>query len=253
MTKLILSGCLGRMGRVITALCEDDPQLAIVAGIDPVGSAAALPYPVFSTPEECDVEADVLVDFSAPAALGALLPFLRSRGLPAVLASTGYDESQLSQIDQAAQTLPIFRSANLSLGVNLLMELTRRAAQVLGEDFDIEIVETHHNQKADAPSGTAKALLRSVDPSGAYECVYGRQGRPGARGHEIGMHALRGGTVAGEHSVHFFGAMEELELRHRADSREIFARGALRAAAFAVRAKPGLYNMEDVLFGGTGA
>ena len=141
MTKLILSGCLGRMGRVITSLCENNEQLSIVAGIDPVGSAAALPYPVFSTPEECNVEADVLVDFSAPAALGALLAWAKARSLPLVLASTGYSPEQLEQIEADSKQVPIFRSANLSLGVNLLLELTKRAAQVLGEDFDMFILD----------------------------------------------------------------------------------------------------------------
>lgn len=251
MTKLILSGCLGRMGRVITALCEDDPQLAIVAGIDPVGSAAALPYRVFSTPEECDVEADVLVDFSAPAALGALLPFLRSRGLPAVLASTGYDESQLSQIDQAAQTLPIFRSANLSLGVNLLMELTRRAAQVLGEDFDIEIVERHHNKKVDAPSGTALMLADAAKEGLRFapRYVYERHSVRKPRDHEeIGISSLRGGSIVGDHEVVFAGEQEVVELHHHAASREVFARGALKAAVFMSKAPgPGLYSMSDLL------
>ena len=141
-------------------------------------------------------------------------------------------------------------SANYSLGVAVLYRALRVVSDVLKPDFDIEVTETHHNQKVDAPSGTAKMLLSAVDPHGEYAVVNGREGRPGRRVREIGMHALRGGTVAGEHSVHFFGGMEEIELRHRADSREIFARGALRAAAFAVGAKPGVYDMEDVLFGG---
>ena len=134
--------------------------------------------------------------------------------------------------------------------MTVLCRLARMAAQSLGDDFDIEIVETHHRMKEDAPSGTAKQLLSCIDPEHDYRIVCGREGHPGKRGHEIGVHAVRGGTVAGEHSVHFFGQMEEIELRHRADSREIFARGALKAAAFAVRAEPGLYDMEDVLFGG---
>ena len=143
-------------------------------------------------------------------------------------------------------------SENFSVGVTVLVRLARLAAQALGREFDMEIVETHHNQKADAPSGTAKLILRQIDPEGLYAPVYGRSGRIGARGREIGVHAVRGGTAAGEHSLRFFGRMEELELRHRADSREIFAQGALRAAAFAQKAEPGLYDMEDVLFGGDG-
>ena len=164
--------------------------------------------------------------------------------------TTGLSAEQGDAIRAASGVIPIVWANNFSTGVTVLVRLARMAAQALGEDFDIEIEETHHNKKEDAPSGTAKMLLSAVDLEGSYAVMNGREGRPGKRGREIGMHALRGGTVAGEHSVHFFGQMEEIELRHRADSREIFARGALRAARFAVQAKPGLYDMEDVLFGG---
>ncbi len=204
MTKLILSGCLGRMGQVITGLCEGDEQLSIAAGVDPVGSAAAVSYPVFATPEECQIEADVLVDFSSPAALGALLAYAGSKGLPLVLASTGYTPQQLEQIQSAARSVPIFRSANLSLGVNLLMELTRRAAQVLGEDFDIEIVERHHNKKVDAPSGTALMLADAAKEGLRFtpEYIYDRHSvrKPRERT-EIGISSLRGGTIVGDHEV----------------------------------------------------
>lgn len=251
MTKLILSGCLGRMGRVITSLCEGHDQLTIVAGIDPVGSAAALPYPVFATPEECRMDADVLVDFSAPAALSALLSCAKARSLPLVLASTGYSPAQLTQIDEAAKSVPIFRSANLSLGVNLLLELTRRAAQVLGEDFDVEIVERHHNKKVDAPSGTALMLAGAAREGLGFEAdyVYDRHSVRKARDHsEIGISSVRGGTIVGEHEVIFAGEQEVVELHHHAASREVFARGALRAAGFiATVSNPGLYNMSDVL------
>lgn len=251
MTKLILSGCLGRMGRVITNLCENNEQLTIVAGIDPVGSAAALPYPVFSTPEECRVEADVMVDFSAPAALGALLSCAKARSLPLVLASTGYSSEQLEQIEATAKLVPIFRSANLSLGVNLLLELTRRAAQVLGEDFDIEIVERHHNKKVDAPSGTALMLADAAKAGLDFEAeyVYDRHSVRKSRDHtEIGISAVRGGTIVGDHEVIFAGEQEVVELHHHAASREVFARGALKAAAFMSTVQaPGLYTMADVL------
>lgn len=251
MTKLILSGCLGRMGRVITSLCESNEQLTIVAGIDPVGSAAALPYPVFSTPEECGVEADVLVDFSAPAALGALLAWAKARSLPLVLASTGYSPEQLEQIEAHAKQVPIFRSANLSLGVNLLLELTRRAAQVLGEDFDIEIVERHHNKKVDAPSGTALMLADAAKAGLDFEptYVYDRHSVRKSRDHmEIGFSVVRGGTIVGDHEVIFAGEQEVVEFHHHAASREVFARGALKAAVFMATVQaPKLYTMEDVL------
>ena len=251
MTKLILSGCLGRMGQVITALCEDNDRLTIVAGIDPIGSAAAQPYPVFATPEECQVEADVVVDFSSPAALGGLLAWAKPKGLPLVLASTGYTPEQLQEIDEAAKVFPVFRSANLSLGINLLLELTKRAAQVLGEDFDIEIVERHHNKKLDAPSGTALMLADATKDGLSYppQYVYDRHSVRKSRDHaEIGISAVRGGTIVGDHEVIFAGEQEVVELHHHAASREVFARGALKAAVFMAQVKePRLYNMGDIL------
>lgn len=251
MTKLILSGCLGRMGRVIAGLCEDHDRLSIVAGIDPVGSAAALPYPVLATAEECAAKADVLVDFSSPAALGSLLAFAKARKLPLVLAATGYTAEQIEQIEEAAKVIPIFRSANLSLGVNLLMELTRRAAQVLGEDFDVEIVERHHSKKVDAPSGTALMLADAAKDGLSYtpEYIYDRHSVRKARRHnEIGISSLRGGTIVGDHEVVFAGEQEVVELHHHAASREVFARGAMKAAQFMAQVqKPGLYTMADIL------
>lgn len=222
----------GRMGQALMALCRQDGEIdARFAG---AGDLA---------------DADAAVDFSYPGNLPGLLA-AAARGMPLVIGTTGYGEAQRRAIGCAAARAPIVWADNFSVGVTVLRRLTRTAAQALGEAYDIEIVEAHHRGKADAPSGTALALARSIDPDGAYPVVFGRQGRTGARGREIGVHALRGGSVAGEHSVRFFGEAEELELRHRADSRAIFARGALHAARFAARAKPGLYGMEDVLFGG---
>ena len=230
----------GKMGRMIDALCAQTEDWQVAGFVGP-GAFDALD-------EMGDL--DVAIDFSYPGNLSMLLDTAVRRRLPLVIGTTGLTAKQGEAIRAASAQAPIVWANNFSTGVTVLRRLARQAAEALGGEFDIEIVETHHNQKEDAPSGTAKMLLEAVDPRGEYDLVYGREGRPGKRGHEIGIHALRGGTVAGEHSVHFFGAMEEIELRHRADSREIFARGALRAAAFAVTAKPGLYSMEDVLFGG---
>ena len=230
----------GRMGRMIDAVCAQTEDWQ-VAGF--VGPGA------FETLDEMG-DLDVAIDFSYPGNLSMLLDTAMRRRLPLVIGTTGLTAQQGDAIRAAASVIPIVWANNFSTGVTVLVRLARMAAEALGGDFDIEITETHHNKKEDAPSGTAKMLLSAVDPKGEYDVVNGREGRPGKRGHEIGMHALRGGTVAGEHSVHFFGQMEEIELRHRADSREIFARGALRAARFAVQARPGLYDMEDVLFGG---
>lgn len=228
----------GKMGRMIDEVCAKTQDLRVAGFVGP-GACASLD-------EMADV--DVAIDFSYPGNLQMLLDCATRRRLPLVIGTTGLDETQAAAIRAAGAQIPIVWANNFSVGVTVLCRLTRLAAQSLS-GFDVEIVEAHHNQKEDAPSGTAKALLSCVDPLGERPVVSGREGRVGKRGEEIGVHALRGGTVAGEHSVHFFGALEELELRHRADSREIFARGALRAAAFALEAKPGVYDMEDVLFG----
>lgn len=226
----------GRMGRMIANVCGDAFE---VAGLVGPGDHAH--------PDEIQ-GVDAMIDFSYPGNLQMVLESALKRKLPLVIGTTGLTAEQGDAIRAASDMIPIVWANNFSTGVTVLVRLARMAAEALGEDFDIEITETHHKMKEDAPSGTAKMLLSAVDPDGEYAVVNGREGRPGKRGREIGMHALRGGTVAGEHSVHFFGGMEEIELRHRADSREIFARGALRAAAFATKAGPGLYDMEDVLF-----
>ena len=228
----------GRMGKMIGAVCEKDDAFEVAGYVGP-GDYARL--------DEI-VGAEAAVDFSYPGNLEMVLADATARKLPLVIGTTGLTAEQGDMIRAASDMIPIVWANNFSTGVTVLTRLARMAAQALSEDFDIEITETHHNQKEDAPSGTAKRWLSAVDPTGEYEVTHGREGRPGNRGREIGMHALRGGTVAGEHSVYFFGGMEEIELRHRADSREIFARGALRAVAFAAKAKPGLYDMEDVLF-----
>ena len=173
MLELILSGCNGRMGRVLEALCADQPDLHIAAGFDVLG-AADRGFPVFSSPAECTVSAQVVIDFSHPAALTGLLGYCVKRRLPVVLATTGYSEAQLLEIESAARTIPVFRSANFSLGINVLAKLARQAAQLLGEDFDIEIVERHHNRKVDAPSGTALLLADALSPALHYEPEYVR-------------------------------------------------------------------------------
>ena len=195
--------------------------------------------------------ADVIIDFSNVVTFDAVVAYVERTGAALVSGTTGYTPEQMDRLRELGQNARVMHSGNYSIGIAALRHLVAQATREL-PGFDCEIVETHHNQKVDAPSGTAKLILRQIDPEGLYAPVYGRSGRIGARGREIGVHAVRGGTAAGEHSLRFFGRMEELELRHRADSREIFAQGALRAAAFAREAEPGLYDMEDVLFGGDG-
>lgn len=250
MQKIIISGCCGHMGRVVADICASDPDVEIVAGIDLLAQPME-GFPVFATPAACHVEADAVIDFSHPAALGGLLDFCVERRLPIVLATTGYSEEQLAQISEAAKSIPLFRSANMSLGVNVLMDLVRRAAALLGEDFDVEIQERHHRRKLDAPSGTALMLADAASSALSYEAeyVYDRHSvrKPRDR-REIGVSSLRGGTIVGDHTVVFAGRDEVIELSHHAASREVFAAGAVKAAKFlACVDAPGLYDMSHLI------
>ena len=196
--------------------------------------------------DEMAGDSDLVIDFSNKAALPHVLAYVQRTGAALVSGTTGFSEAEQAQIRALGAVAPVIWSGNYSLGVAALRHATELVAAAV--DWDVEIVETHHNQKVDAPSGTAKMLLKAVDPDDSFDHVYGREGIPGARGHEIGIHALRGGTVAGEHSVFFFGEDETLEFRHSAASRKIFAVGALKAARFAAQRENGLYGMEDILF-----
>ena len=250
MLRWILSGCNGRMGRAVERLCAAQPDLEIVAGFDLLGIAEGN-FPVFSSPAEFKGQADVVIDFSSPAALPALLDFCLERRVPVVLATTGYSQEQLAAIDQAARTIPIFRSANMSLGVNVLLALVRQVAAALGQDYDIEIVERHHNKKVDAPSGTALMIADAAAQALPYqpEYVYDRHSvRKAREKREIGISAVRGGNIVGDHEVIFAGENEVIELRHSAMSREVFASGAIRAARFLAGVEaPGLYSMADLV------
>ncbi|MDD6188691.1 MAG: 4-hydroxy-tetrahydrodipicolinate reductase [Clostridiales bacterium] len=250
MIKLIISGCNGRMGQVVTRLCKADGGFEIVAGFDQ-NTAKLSDYPVYAHPMEYAGRADVIVDFSSPAALSPLLAWCRSKNVPLILCSTGYSDEQLENIKAASEEMPIFKSANMSLGINVLMELVKRAAEVMGETFDIEIVEKHHNQKKDSPSGTALMLADAVRDGLAYEpeYIYDRsQVRRPRDKKEIGISAVRGGTIPGEHSVIFAGTDEVIEFKHTVYSREVFAAGAVKAAKFMAGVKePGMYDMGDVL------
>lgn len=243
--KIIISGCNGRMGRVVESICEADPDVSVVAGFDV--SLESRAFPVFVSPANFTGEADAVIDFSSPAALDGLLAFALERKVPLVLATTGYSDEQLAQIDEASKHIPIFRSANMSLGINVLLELVKKAAAVLGDSYDIEIVEKHHNRKVDAPSGTAlmiadaAASALNFKPEYVYERHSVRQSRDKK---EIGISAVRGGTIVGIHEIMFAGWDEIIEIKHTAMSREIFANGAVKAAKFlAGVSKPGMYDM----------
>ena len=248
--KILISGALGHMGRAVAAQASAD-GIEIVAGVDALQGDCSFPcHTGFDALPDCS--GAVIVDFSQPEALTSLLAYAVKNHLPVVLATTGYTPEQEQEVDQAARQIPVFRSANMSVGVALLRHLCQEAAKVLGETFDVEIVEAHHNRKVDAPSGTALLLFDAI--KNAYDepryAQLGRGGRSCKRQHnEIGIHALRGGTVTGEHEVCFFGPAERIRLSHSAEDRSVFASGALKAAAYLQGKAPGRYTMEDLVAG----
>lgn len=246
MLNIILCGCGGRMGAAVAAAAEAAGD-RIVAGVD-INPASASPYPVYHNPAEFAGHADVMIDFSHHSALPALLDYAVKTGTPLVVATTGHTEEETAMMREASTKVPVFFSRNMSLGINLLISLCRRAAATLGEDFDIEIIEKHHNKKLDAPSGTALMIADALAEEGDHPYVYDRhtERRARARG-EIGLHAVRGGTIVGEHEVMFCGKDEIVTLAHSAASREVFATGALRAARFLVGKDAGFYNMDNVV------
>ncbi len=250
MTRVILCGCLGAMGRMITSLAADDAAVEIVAGVD-IRADRDVKYPIFDTIGDCDIEADAVIDFSRPELLADILNYCEERQIAAVLCTTGYDEDQVADIEDAAKRVPILRSANMSLGINVLMQLLQKATKVFGsEGFDIEIVEKHHNQKVDAPSGTALALADAVNEAAgdAYHYVYDRSDKREKRdAKEIGISAVRGGTIVGDHDVIFAGSDEVITFSHRAYSKAVFGKGALSAAKFMKGKEPGRYDMSDVI------
>ena len=235
MVRAIMHGCNGKMGRAITTLAKEDAEVEIVAGVDAY-TEVANEYPVFDSIEKCDVEADVVIDFSNAKAVDGLLDYCVEKQIPVVLCTTGLSEEQLQKVEEASKKVAVLRSANMSLGINLLMQLLKEATKVLSPaGYDIEIVEKHHNQKLDAPSGTAIALADSINEAadGQYEYVYDRsQVRKKRDKKELGISAVRGGTIVGEHEVLFAGIDEVIEFKHTAYSRTVFGKGAVEAAKF---------------------
>ena len=251
MLNILLSGCYGKLGGAILEYAGTRDDVRIIAGIDP-GFAKTMPFPVFKQPDALPAELrpDAVIDCSLPMALPGLLAFAQHENLPVVLAATGYGDAEYAMIDEAAKQIPVFQSGNMSLGIFLLKQLARQAAQVLGESFDIEITEAHHGQKIDAPSGTAYILGEAVNDGllAPRPYSYERQSRREARPkEEIGMHSVRGGTISGEHTVLFAGFDEVVELTHRAYSKKIFAAGCVSAARFLAGRPAGRYGMEDMV------
>ena len=252
MVKIIMHGCCGHMGQVISDLVAKDANAEIVAGID-VTDKGNTTYPVFTNIKECQTEADVLIDFSSAKAADALLDYCTERNLPVVLCTTGLSEEQLAKVEETAKKIPVLKSANMSLGINTLMKLIQEAAKVLATaGFDMEIVEKHHHLKLDAPSGTALALADSLNEAmdNQYHYVYDRSQKREMRDEkEIGISAVRGGTIVGEHEVIFAGEDEVIEFKHTAYSKAIFGKGAIEAAKFLAGKPAGKYDMADVIEG----
>ncbi len=250
MVKMIMHGCNGRMGHVIASLCQEDDGIEIVAGVDAYGEND-YSFPVFRSLADCTVSGDVIVDFSNASAADTLLDYCADKKIPVVLCSTGLSEEQLNKVKETSAKVAVLKSANMSVGINALLKVLKEVSPLFAEaGFDIEIVEKHHNQKLDAPSGTAIALADSINDSlnGEYEYVYDRSTRREKRPEkEIGISAVRGGTIVGDHDVIFAGLDEVVTLSHRAYSRAIFGKGAIQAAKFLAGKGPGMYDMSDAL------
>ena len=249
MLKILLHGCNGKMGFAVTNAAKERVDMKIVCGVDPYGTSS-YDYPVYDSFDKVTEQVDVIIDFSNPALIPALCAYSEKNSVPAVICTTGLNEEQTEMVKKLSEKVAVFSSGNMSLGINLLIELSKKATAILGEDFDIEIIEKHHNQKLDAPSGTALMIadgiseVREDDPRYTYDRHSYRMKRSK---NEIGIHSIRGGTIVGEHSVIFAGNDEVLTLTHQAQSKALFANGALPAAAFTATQPAGLYNMGDML------
>ncbi len=252
MVRIIMSGCNGFMGRVVTDIVAADEDAEIVAGVD-LEDKKDKTYPVFTRIADCDVEADVVIDFSSPKALDGLIDYCTEKKVAAIFCTTGYTKEQMEQIRAAAEKTAVMKSANMSLGINMLLKLVQEAAKLLAPaGFDMEIVERHHNLKVDAPSGTALALADSINEAleQQYEYKFDRsQDRKRREKYEIGISAVRGGNIVGEHEVIFAGLDEVIEFKHTAYSKSVFAKGAVQAAKYMAGKPAGFYDMGDVIRG----
>lgn len=247
--KVIVYGCNGVMGNFVVEVVNEQPDMKVVAGVD-VNSESDYKFPVFSSFEACNTEADVIIDFSHFSVVGSLLDYAETTKTPTVICTTGLDSSLINRINELSKNVALFRSGNMSLGINLITDLIKKAYSVLGNGFDIEIIEKHHNRKVDSPSGTALMLADAINEEANNEFTYqhGREGTNSKREkNEIGIHAVRGGTIVGDHSVIFAGLDEMIEINHTALSRKVFANGSVQAARFLAKKENGLYDMNDVL------
>lgn len=249
MINVLLSGANGRMGRTVTEDVSRLNDIRICAGVDINPEAAQLPFPIYTSLNDVTENVDVIIDFSIHTTLNSLIDYCKAKNIGVVLATTGYTSDEKELIYNASASIPIFYSANMSLGVNLQILLAKKAAEVLKDNFDIEIIETHHNKKADAPSGTALMIVENINDvfDEKKEVLFGRHGNPQSRRSEICVHAVRGGSIVGEHNILFLGPDEALEIKHNAYSKQVFSHGAIKAAKFLYGKAPGLYDMNDLL------
>ena len=247
MINVLLSGACGKMGKTVSLIAENDSEVNIICGVDKADLICD--FPVFHSFDDVNIKPDVIIDFSIASALDGILKYAVSNNIPAILATTGYSSEQIEKIKEASKKIPIFFSFNMSIGVNLLCSLAKKVSGVLGDGFDIEIIEKHHNQKIDAPSGTAIMLANAINEQcdEKYRYEYDRHSKRQKRDkNEIGIHSIRGGNIVGEHDVIFAGEDEVITLSHSANSKKIFAVGAIRAAKFIVNKPSGMYDMNDV-------
>lgn len=247
--RVLVSGCNGVMGKHVIEVVNSHDDLIVVGGVD-VNTTTDYKFPVFSSFEACNIDADVIIDFSHFSVIDSLLDYVLTTKTPAVICTTGLDSVLIKRIDEISKSVALFRSGNMSLGVNLLIDLVKKAVNILGNKFDIEIIEKHHNRKVDAPSGTALMIADGINEelNNDMKYNYGREGNNSKRAKdEIGIHAVRGGTIVGEHSVIFAGLDEIIEVNHIALSRKIFANGAVEAAIFIANKDCGLYEMNNIL------
>ena len=247
--NIILCGCNGKMGQAIVNESQKFCNMNIVAGVD-IKSDSSKYFPIFSSINDVNIKADIIIDFSNPLALNSILEYSQNQKLPVVICTTGFSKEQVEKINEASKNIPVFYSGNMSLGINLLIELCQKATNVLGDSFDIEIIEKHHNQKIDAPSGTALMIANGISEhlDEKYEYKYNRTtSREKRKKNEIGIHSIRGGTITGDHEVIFAGKDEIITISHHAASRNIFANGAINAAKYILNKTPGLYKMKNLI------
>ena len=247
--KIILCGCNGKMGKYITQVAKNSKNIEIVAGIDKNNSENEN-FPVFTSLDKVNLNADILIDFSHPSALDGILEYCSKKEIPAVICTTGFSSLQIEKIKEYSKEIALFYSQNMSLGINLLINLTKKATEFLGTDFNIEIIEKHHNQKIDSPSGTALMIANEISECLPDKplCIFDRSKSRAPRSkNEIGIHSIRAGNICGDHEVIFAGENEIITISHHAQSRNIFAEGAIKAAEFLMFKSPGLYTMQDMV------